>query len=43
MANLDNDPSLTGQRWAPSGSEFIHLKMSADHQSVNFVNHFPPW
>jgi hypothetical protein len=31
MANLDNDPNLTGQRWAPSGSEFIHLKMSADN------------
>jgi hypothetical protein len=39
MANLDNDPNLTGQRWAPSGSEFIHLKMSADNQSVDFVNH----
>jgi len=34
MANLDNDPSLASQRSASSGSDFTHLKASADNQVV---------
>jgi hypothetical protein len=40
MAHLDNDSCLPGQLRASSGSEFTHLKASADNQSLGFVIHF---
>ena len=36
--NLDNDPSLAGQRSQSSGSEFTDLEASADDQSIEFLH-----